>query len=231
MTKEPAQRPKNKAPRKAPKKRQSKTYSVSKVASVELPKGRTLSVVRHEAGLRYIYDVNQNTVEWWHEQHYASECSLAAFRSWCVDDAWVSQRERHWEQVFTAVARELAGEMTQAHINEAKDLLDIRNVAFAHIRGRDKDGRAVALPEMKSYEGMVGAFVRLDERLDKKREGLLGSLPLGSGADDGSSTPTGVEFTPEEYRAMAQAVLKERQSLPESTESQTQTVGKAEKGS
>jgi hypothetical protein len=246
MAKEPAKRSRAKSARpkakkkagkkaarkKAPKKRgrKKKAYGDSTVTTITGPKTRTLGHIRHEAGLRYIYDTERRTLAWWHENHYQNEVGIATLREWCAKDGWVDQRDQHWEQVYAAVAREIAGKAAKAHINEAKEIVEARGTAFEMIRGVDDKGRVTPLPAVQSYEGVVGAFVKLDKRLDEKRTSVMDSLPLGSSDGTVPNESTGVQFSPGEYRAMARAIIRERHALPASTDIGSEDVGTEEKG-
>lgn len=181
------------------------------------PIGSTRSADRMQAGMLFAHDLEQRDVLWWHKFKF-SHIPVSTFTSWSASDEWYRRREQFLKQVQTSVAKQIVSEITQSQVEEVKELIDARNVARSMVVGKDDKGNPVNLVQPKTWGEGVGAFVKLDERLDEKRAAVMGALPLAldakAGSGDISAGIVTLPFDDNEIRAMAEAAVRARFNLP-----------------
>lgn len=181
------------------------------------PVGASRQADRVQAGMHFIFDVDCRDVLWWHRERYA-HIPLPTFQQWSAKDEWPRRRAMHLQTVEATIARRVVSEITKAQVEEVRDLLDARRVAKSFAIGRDEDGKPKEMVAPKSWGEAVGAFVKLDERVDVKRSLVMGALPLGANAAlaapaDATAGLASLPFDDGQILAMAHAAVAQSNNL------------------
>lgn len=180
------------------------------------------------------------------DREYSKVISLSAFESWSRDDGWVSGRSDYYRAIEDRIITERLDRMLQHRFKEIDDIAEdlkymhewvtplrdqngyVRRYPLWTTVGDPKKGELktemhpfaglpmYALP-FKSMEGLVDAFLKLDERLMLKRGDATSRTEDLSAAKAGNRPsvldPKTIitQVSKEERAAMAKALLLKRQ--------------------
>lgn len=132
------------------------------------------------------------------------------------EESWPSRRKAFWIKIRDRVLAEAETSLVQEELRELVRFRDVRDRILDVIFG-DADGLETPIPG-RSLEGLAAVLVKVDERIQTKRERTAGLMARGA-ADpekaDAAESSTAIEvldtnLTPEEARELAQVILKKR---------------------
>ncbi|MCC6750686.1 MAG: hypothetical protein IT371_23715 [Deltaproteobacteria bacterium] len=153
------------------------------------------------ARMAYVTDPGRRSLEHWYAQHAEQVIGWSSFRRRASLGHWTEEREQFWTQVSTTVVKERAGALAATQLQELADLEKVRQTLHGELAKLEVKPR--------SLEGLVAALVSLDRRADEKRRAILDRLrPAESKEPEAREHQR--EFTPEETRVVARALLQFR---------------------
>jgi hypothetical protein len=171
----------------------------------------------------YLADPARHCLEWWYEQMLASVCTWPELDRRARREGWAQQRDKFINRAKQELVEELSRRFVQKQLKELSEIERVRDAAFEMLQPTTApDGRLIPPAPAKTYEGMIAAFCKMHELLEKSRDRLLPILDKRVNAIEAqSATAPQLEeakaFTGPEYQLMARAILekrmKERQAL------------------
>lgn len=157
----------------------------------------------------YITDPQQRSAEYHWDQLCSSVISLGPFMRRVRQGQWVVRREQYWEQVQQEVLRRSQNRVISDRVKELQEIQQVRDDVLDVMRPKILDGRKIYPVKPGSLEGMVGAFTKLDQLADAKRDSVLTMIEPRLARETDGSGPESV-FTPEEMRDVARMLLERR---------------------
>lgn len=100
--------------------------------------------------------------------------SITTLRNIAAKMGWAERRKQLWERVEANVMDALESDLTRLRLQEINQLKDIYDHTLARIKGvedpNDKTKMLIDPVKPRSLEGLINAFIRLDARMDEKRD-------------------------------------------------------------
>lgn len=139
---------------------------------------------------------------------------------------WVDQRTEFWKGVHTEVLATARTEVIQDQLNELGNLHGVRALAMANIEGVYEvdpltgERKLILAPiKPKSLEGLINAFVRLDNHLNKRRDAVLTQTVQGLPANEAPTKERVIpqiedNMTDDEIEALTRDIMRKRAGLP-----------------
>lgn len=174
---------------------------------------------RRAMGNEYVYNPRGITLAQLANNPRLGNIPLGTVVQWSRWDNWVELRKAFGERVRRMVETRIANDHVQAQINELRYLIKM------HGDLQKKLEAALADMPLKSCEAAIGAFLKLDERIDERRQQLRAVLvqrnpPEETADEEETSAPTTAQITPRlsdtEVVAASKAILRERWAKPTS---------------
>ena len=184
---------------------------------------------RRAMGNEYVYNPRGITLAQLANNSRLGNIPFGTVVQWSRWDNWVELRKAFGERVRRMVELRIANDHVQAQINELRYLIKM------HGDLQTKLETAIAEMPLKSCEAAIGAFLKLDERIDERRQQLRAVLvqrnpPEESDGEADAAQKSAVQVTPRlsdaEVVAASKAILRERWAT--STKSEPDAAGVAE---
>ena len=123
---------------------------------------------------------------------------------------WEEKRNIFWDAVKSAWLRQSHDELLAEQASMLRDAQEIRDGIFQAIRPRINEHDEMVLPiAPRSYEGMVGAYIKLEDKMDERRELIKKAIePMLKEATKPRAEES--KFSSDEMRAVAHSILKQR---------------------
>lgn len=171
-----------------------------------------MNFLRARAGIYFMMDQTMPTIEDICAHSEFDEVSLTQMRNWASADRWQEKRREFWEGINAGVRKRIGNKLIERQIKilDDCDLIYKRNLDFL----TGDDGRAV--PQPKSYESLVRAHVYLIKAQSEMTRDMIDVVvpPVTPETVVGDEMPRIVpEFTAEEARVAALAVVQQRRQL------------------
>jgi len=168
---------------------------------------------RRAMGNEYIYHPKGVTLAQLANNERLGDVPLATVVNWSRKDNWVAKRKAYYEACGRLLMQRLADDYVQAQVKELSYLVDL------HERIRAKLDQALEDMPLKSCEAATNSLLKLDERIDERREQLRAVLVQHTPPEETEevteeSEPKKPSLTPRltkgEVVASARAVLRMR---------------------
>lgn len=133
----------------------------------------------------------------------SSGINLRRVEAWCKQGGWVAQRTTFQKKWRDKILEEMGQEIADARRRDLRSLMAIQTDAVNKIRS--------GALEAKSYEGLIGAIVRLAKVVDDIQVKMLGDLPPPSSVT--SAAPADIptpQLTLDEALAAAKMLIAMR---------------------
>lgn len=169
---------------------------------------------RRAAAVVYITDVvHYCTIEQLAKMPMFEHLSLGVYKRWAKLDRWSEQRKRFETMLNDRAEREMANKL----LRERRAELEKAHALYQDMIGTLSNKKT--RPEPKSFEGMVGAFVKLGQYIEALRVVTLDNMDLfkttpveGEGEQQEVVRKIHPDLSPEEMRAAASAILEARRA-------------------
>jgi hypothetical protein len=139
---------------------------------------RELRVLRFSAGLVYINDVFGNiSVSELTEYPEFNGIRVKTLERWAIEDQWSAQRREQQARLKHSIEDRLRNELIELHMRQLGDMQKVYDRANLFLLS--KDG-----PAPRSFEQLGNLMVKLSERMDTLRIGLLEKLTPAPSPDD-----------------------------------------------
>lgn len=145
---------------------------------------------------------------------------LATVTEWSRKDNWVARRKRFGELIQKQVEKNIAGKIVKEQLDELRKLIELRG------KLEKKVDQSVAETELKSLEQGISVLLKLDARIDARREQIQSTFVeralAGDQTEDESEQqqqqpldvgPLKPKFSDVETVVAAKAVLNERREV------------------
>lgn len=160
------------------------------------------------AEVAFITDRQRHSAEYWW-QHLCDELvSLNVFMQRVRQGNWVQRRDEYWQEVTQEVLRQSKYRAVHDRVKELAEITQLRADALDAISPKVIDGRKIYPVAPGSFEGMIGAFTKLDQLGDQKRNEILTMIEPDLIQEDAGTK--GTVFSSDEMRAVARMLLKQR---------------------
>lgn len=161
-----------------------------------------------QAEVSFITDRQRRPAEHWWDQLCVEVISLRKFLVRVRSAKWVGRRDQYWNEVQQEILRQSKYRAVHDRVAELNEIQSIRSDALEAIQPKIIDGRKIYPIRPKSMEGMIAAFVKLDQLADAKRDTVLTMIEpeLTSEVGAGSSSV----FSADEMRDVAKMLLERR---------------------
>lgn len=166
---------------------------------------------RRAMGNEYIYHPKGITLAQLADNERLGNVPLATVLNWSRKDNWVAKRKAYYDACARLLMQRIASEYVQTQVEELKYLVGL------HERIREKLDAALAEMPLKSCEAATNSLLKLDERIDQRRQQLQAVLVQHSPPEEEreeSEEPKKPAITPRltqgEVVATAQTVLRMR---------------------
>lgn len=160
-----------------------------------------------EAEVSYITDEQQRSVHWWWTNSYSEKTSLQNFLKRARQNEWEKHRDKYWRSVQQAVLRDSKNRAVRDRVKGLMEVQAVRADVLDLILAEEVDGQKLYKVQPSSYEGMVRAFVKVDEHLSAERDGILSMIEPELA---GESAEQEMVFSHEELATMAKQLLTMR---------------------
>lgn len=206
--------PKRKPVKAAAVKQRGQMVAVSSVLPFDAEIDDTnLDTLRRWACQYYTLSVNQVSLSEMSKTPPFSRVPKRTLEKWSSDDGWVSKRREAQERIRQIVEQQLGNEIAQERMNQLKELQRVYDEGIRQLTDETEGGRLRA----NSFEGAVGAVVRLADLMDTWREklarqvgGVIESTEAGAGdGDDRVYTPA-PKLSVDEARSVVKEILRMR---------------------
>lgn len=195
------------------------------------------TILRRQARTDFVVDPDGHSVRWHWEREdrmYREWVNFSTFAKWSVDDAWVTGRDRFWEEMEERV---LAHAKDRALRQRIEDIERVSNLVNSFERFLhplvDDDGKPLfddnGLPKLglklPPLDRMISAWLDLQERLMELRGQALqqpvpaaGEKPALPSEHTRDSVASGVSLSREDVRYLARSFVRMRMEQPETPE-------------
>jgi len=203
--------PKKAKPHKLPVLAGHKPVGRPTLTTMEMPPEAHPGWLRKVAGIHYQTDlVHRCTVRQMYESEMFPGISLSQLSSWADHDHWNDLRKRYEAEFQYHMERRRGMELARARVKEMTKAQKLFDKMMGKLGAKKQ-------PEVRSYEGLATAVVRVGTYIEQLRDvqldqSLLLQPPMPvAGEDKGpSSDRRAPELTPEEAREAARAILNVR---------------------
>jgi len=157
----------------------------------------------------YITDEQRRTVEWWWEHFKGVEMlPLIEVRRRQVAGRWTARREQYRQAVTQDIIRETKRRVVADRVSELQAIQQVHANVLEMLAPIVRDGRKVYHVEPSSFEGMVGALVKLDAVVESKRDNVIRDIEpeLEVQVQRGEASI----FSQDEIRGVARMLLESR---------------------
>jgi len=202
---------KKKVKKKPPRK---KRKPVQKKVSVEIPI-HDQGDLRFAASMVYISTPRGVSLVEMGRMEQFKGVTRRTLETWSAEDGWRDKRIEFQEAAKSRVSTELMNKLVQARNVQLNDLAAMWSDGFAQMFPKGR-GAKLRKPQVKSYEGLLNAMIRLHESIDGTRERMAESFipETFRQAPDEMGTAVGMPITPqltqEEARAAAKLMIQMR---------------------
>jgi hypothetical protein len=188
----------------------------SKIQKSQYRNHREKDLLRIEK--EYIADTEVRSVDYWYMQvcgtnPKSSDLTSVDVLNRASQERWKEKRQMFRNGVLSAWLKHQSQKILHQKIVETNQVIEIRNALQQYVKpGTDADGKQTLPVEPKSYEGVVGAFVKVDELMSKRRDDIMESLDPMLATAGKAATPDDREspFNEKEQREIAYSLLKQR---------------------
>ena len=163
------------------------------------------------AATEYIADHELRGVDYWYQFYSTHGISFERFKKQAAEDKWDQQRQTFWRGVQAGWLRSKAQRMLVRRDQELEQAMMLRSGVYSMVLPvRTPDGMITSIPP-HSYEGMIGAFCRLDALVEDKRSLIAADLaPRLEEAEAGEEVDKRMPDLPldeEDLRLLAHAMM------------------------
>lgn len=170
---------------------------------------RAIALIRAENS--FLTDPDQRNIEYWYHLAVRELMTIDQFREHVAINQWESKRQAFRKGVQAAWLKQQA-ELLLSRSQEMKEIMNIRQDVTRLLQPiQTEDG--ISQPfEVKSYEGLIGAFIKLDQQIEAKRQLMSHQIvPMLEEAEQGRDPEkTKIPLDGNEIRAIAHHILKLR---------------------
>lgn len=161
-----------------------------------------------EAEVAYITDRQRQSAEHWWEKLCSDVMPLPKFMERVRRGQWAQRREAYWEEVTQEILRRSKYAAVRDSVSNLQEIEKLRGDVLDVMTPKIINGRKVYPVRPGTFEGMVGAFVKLDKLASDNRDRVLTMIEpeLIEQTDEGQSS----QFTPDEWRAVASMLLEKQ---------------------
>jgi hypothetical protein len=163
-----------------------------------------------QAEVAFITDRQRRSAEYWWGQVCADTVPLPEFIKRSRLGRWSTRREAYWREVRDEILRESKYRAVHDRVAELHEMQALRADLLDAVKPRIIDGVKFYPVKPGTMEGMISAFVKLDQLADNKRDAVLTMIEpeLQHEVRGGASSV----FTPEELRSVSRMLLEQRRA-------------------
>jgi hypothetical protein len=163
-----------------------------------------------QAEVVFITDRQRRPAEYWWGQICSDVVSLPDFINRSRLGKWSTRREAYWREVRDEILRESKYRAVHDRVAELHEMQSLRSDLLDAVKPRIIDGVKFYPVKPGTMEGMISAFVKLDQLADNKRDAVLTMIEpeLQHEVQAGASSV----FTPEELRRVSRMLLEQRRA-------------------
>lgn len=176
--------------------------------------GQDLDRALLEAETAYICDPERRPVDYWHLELLRSLQPIAETQKYAAEQKWAERRQSFWRGVQAAWLRQKQVSLLRSREEELTEALELRSQIYHMIKPREVDGVSVFTVQPRSLEGLMGAYCKLDQMIESKRDAVLGVIGPALGRADaeaeGASERKRLPFSADEMRKLAHSLLESR---------------------
>jgi hypothetical protein len=165
------------------------------------------------AEVAFITDQQRNTLDHWYEQICArTGVDFARLQERADKGKWADRREGYWQAISQEVLARSKHRAVKDRLDELRQIHAVRADVLDLITPKVQGGRKVYPVAPHSYEGMVNAFVKLDQLADLKRTAILSAIEphLVPGTEPKVDTVGGGNLTATELQEITRVLLQQR---------------------
>lgn len=203
-----------------PPKKPKKKKSTKKKSEIAERLSGNAQVTLFEMQLLYVTDPERRSLEWWYEE-YSVHFNLDTARKFSEENKWIDQRKSYWNGVKDMWLRQKQQALIQMRTDELREATDLKDAVLDFCKPKVLDNGQTVWPiKPKSYEGLITAFVQLDDLVENKRQSISDEIEpmldamareeavLKGGARKKHETP----FDRNEMRMLAHKILGKRRT-------------------
>jgi hypothetical protein len=165
------------------------------------------------AEVAFITDQQRHTLDHWYEQICArTGVDFARLQARAEKGKWADRREGYWQAISQEVLTRSKHRAVKDRLDELRQIHAVREDVLDLITPKVQGGRKVYPVAPHSYEGMVNAFVKLDQLADLKRTAILSAIEphLVPGTEPKSEMVGGGNLTATELQEITRVLLQQR---------------------
>lgn len=180
--------------------------STVEIVPVSLEESEGNEWLRRLAEVSYVTSQKAITVNTlWDRYPYKNKVSFRTMQDWCREDGWVEQREQYYRGLEEQIKRKMAS----AQVQSSMRLLKYLDSMFGNIIKKLDENEV----EPGTYEGMVGAALKVSKTIDEIRSKVSSELvPDRTASPEDMSKNVIPVLTEDEARKAALAVIQSRMS-------------------
>jgi len=167
----------------------------------------------------YLTDETRRPVEYWWELLGKDTIKLPEIRQRALTGRWAARRAKLFEGIEEEVLRKSRNRVIHDRVAELQQIQQVRADIVDLVTPDVLKGVKIYRVKPASYEGLVGALVKIDQLADAKRDVVLRMIEPDL-AKEVQRGPEGI-FAPEELRGVARMLLESRRK--------SQQLGQGEK--
>jgi hypothetical protein len=165
------------------------------------------------AEVAFVTDHQRLPLAWWWERICAPlGIDFERVRERAEKGNWHGRREEFWGAVHQEVLRRSKHRAVKDRLKELDQIHQVRADILDVITPKMVNGRKVYPVAPSTYEGMVGAFVKIDQLADLKRTAILSAIEpqLTNQTESPAASSRSGDLTPLEAEKIADLLLSER---------------------
>jgi hypothetical protein len=156
----------------------------------------------------YLTDETRRPVEYWWEVLGKDHLKLPEIRQRALAGRWAARRAKLFEGIEEEVLRKSRNRVIHDRVAELQQIQQVRADIVDLVTPEVFKGVKTYRVKPSSYEGLVGALVKIDMLADAKRDVVLRMIEPDL-AVEVQKGPEGI-FAPEELRGVARMLLESR---------------------
>lgn len=171
------------------------------------------------AETEFVGDPELRPIEFFRKKHLP-DVPLDQIKKRAEAEAWDARRMSFWQGVKAAYLRGKQMTLLRERDTELEEAQELRSQLYQVIKPRNINGILSFPVEPKSYEGVLGAYVKLEQLIESKRAAMLDAIqPALSETEDQlaaqgreATEPEALPFSDDELRQMAHKILDARRA-------------------
>lgn len=183
------------------------------IRSADRKEVQTLTFLRRLAELHYTTTQGKVSLASMAATHPFNEVSLSTLEIWCNEDNWVRKRQDFFSAIADEIKAKIHGAVVASRVEELKSLDKLRQDIYGTLLPSPSDyedeNGVITPPPVKSYEGLVSAFVKLSAFTDQLKDKVAAEIAPDSASSGGGSQ---VQLSDDDIKAAARAIVLDRQA-------------------